>query len=230
MTYNIHTGVGMDGVLDLERIAQVIQSSDTDFAVLHEVDKGTQRTFRVHQADSLGTLLAMHSRFGRSIDHDGGAYGNALVSKYPILNFEVYELETEYGFEDRTAFTAHILIQNDTLILMGTHLGLDTLERMDQVNGILKVLPPSENVILGGDFNFEPDSEPYGMITGHLLDAIKKQDGDPSNTFPADRPNRRIDYIFIGSGIEIDADPIIYSDLIPVASDHRPQTLKFRIK
>lgn len=230
MTYNIHTGVGMDGVLDLERIAKVIQSSDTDLAVLHEVDKGTRRTFGVDQSDSLGKLLEMHSRFGRSIDHDGGVYGNALVSKYPVLNFEVFELETEHGFEDRTVFAAHILIQNDTLTLMGTHLGLDTLERIDQVNGLLKVLPRSDNIILGGDFNFEPDSEPYRMITGHLLDAIKSRDVDASNTFPADRPSRRIDYIFIGSGIEIATGPIKYSDLIPVASDHRPQILKFRFK
>ncbi|MCF7808685.1 MAG: endonuclease/exonuclease/phosphatase family protein [Candidatus Marinimicrobia bacterium] len=230
MTYNIHAGVGMDGVLDLERIARVIRDSDADMAVLHEVDKGTRRSFKVDQADSLGTLLGMESRFGRSIDHDGGEYGNALVSKYPILNFTVHELETEYGFEDRTVFEAQILVASDTLSLLGTHLGLDTLARIDQINGILEVLPLTPKLVLGGDFNFEADSEPYKIITGKLHDSILERDLNPSNSFPADEPNRRIDYIFVGPGIETDHSPIKESNLILVASDHRPQVLKFRIK
>lgn len=230
MTYNIHRGVGMDGILDLHRISEVIRTSETDMAILHEVDQGTNRSSGIFEADSLGTLLNMTSRFGRSIDHDGGEYGNSLLSNYPILSFQVHELETEHGFEDRTLLHALILLDSDTLHLMGTHLGLDTLERIDQVNRILSILPNTEKLILAGDFNFEPGSVPYGLITADLRDASLEKHERPPPTFPADKPDRRIDYIFIGDDIEIDPEPIIESDLTPVASDHRPQVLSFKLK
>lgn len=229
MTYNMHIGVGMDGVRDMERIAAVIDSSDADLVVLNEVDKGTTRSLQMHQVDSLGTLLDMEYRFGRSINHDGGEYGNALLSNYPILNFQVHDLETEYGFEDRTVFHAQIFLDPDTLHLLGTHLGLDTLERIDQVNVILEVLPDSPHTILAGDFNFEPGSAPYAMISQKLSDALLTLTKKPTNTFPADYPDRRIDYIFVGSGIAVELEPAPESKLISVASDHRPQAIKFKL-
>lgn len=220
----------MDGVLDLERIAEVIQASGTEIAVLQEVDQGTIRSFGVHQADSLGLLLNMTSRFGPSIDFDGGKYGNALLSKYPIIQFSVHALETEHGFEDRTVFHAVLLLGKDTLTLLGTHLGLDSLARVDQVNGILELIPQTSNLILAGDFNFEPGSVPYRMLNREFRDAQLELDSQTTLTFPAYEPDRRIDYIFIGSGIGIETFTSWKSSLTTLASDHLPQVLKFNLK
>ena len=44
MSYNIRHGVGLDGRLDLERIAEVINREHLDIVALQEVDSVTQRT------------------------------------------------------------------------------------------------------------------------------------------------------------------------------------------
>ena len=38
LSYNIHSGVGTDGVYDLERVSGVIRRSDADIACLQEAD------------------------------------------------------------------------------------------------------------------------------------------------------------------------------------------------
>ena len=53
MTYNIRTGIGMDGVRDLERIAGVIRESAAVVVGLQEVDKGTTRSDGVDQTKVL---------------------------------------------------------------------------------------------------------------------------------------------------------------------------------
>jgi len=230
MTYNIRHGVGMDRVLDLERTARVIEVAIPDIVVLNEMDDGTARSFGVFQADSLGQRLNMHSRFGRSIDYDGGQYGNALLSKFPILDFKIIDLSIDSLLEGRSVFLATLDLQPDTLFVMGTHLGLQTIEQHKQVSQILSYLPQTASLILAGDFNFEPDSEMYQMICRHLEDGLLKTNPSTENTFPANQPDRRIDYIFIGRNIAPTGAPKVKTVEISTASDHLPQVLEFVIK
>ena len=230
MTYNIRHGVGLDRVLDLERTARVIQVVDPDILILNEVDHGTERAFEVLQADSLGKILGMHAVFGRSIDYDGGEYGNALLSRFPVLDFRVHDLSTDTILEGRSVFISALDLAGDTLLVLGTHLGLKAEERREQIAGIIHKLPSSQQLILAGDFNFEPDSETYRTLTMRLRDGILEVTAKPENTFPADHPDRRIDYIFIGFDIEALEVLELTMDELTTASDHRPQFLKFRIK
>ncbi|NQV30673.1 MAG: endonuclease/exonuclease/phosphatase family protein [Candidatus Marinimicrobia bacterium] len=229
MTYNIRHGVGMDRVLDLTRTARVIQAGNADFVILNEVDHGTNRSFGILQADSLGRLLDMYARFGRSIDYDGGQYGNALLSRYPILNFTIIDLSTDTLLEGRSVFQCRIEIPDDTLTIMGTHLGLKTEEQEEQIEHIVNALKQSGKLILAGDFNFESNAKAYDVLTSHLADGQRQLSSLPEFTFPADEPVRRIDYIFVGSDIQtFPSQPILISE-ISSASDHRPQRLHFHL-
>ncbi|MBT4716243.1 MAG: hypothetical protein HOB84_15865 [Candidatus Marinimicrobia bacterium] len=228
MTYNIRHGVGMDGVLDLERTARVISAANPDIVILNEVDEGTTRSFGVHQADSLGSLLELFAVFGRSIEYGGGQYGNALLSRYPIVDFRIVDLSTDSLLEGRSVFLSRIDIRGDTLTFMGTHLGLSAEERRVQVERIIKVMPDLDRLILAGDFNFESDSDNYIRLTKYMRDGIKKTSSTPLATFPADKPERRIDYIFIGRGISVINSGEFKHPEISTASDHRPQLLHFR--
>ncbi|MEA3285972.1 MAG: endonuclease/exonuclease/phosphatase family protein [Candidatus Marinimicrobia bacterium] len=230
MTYNIRHGLGMDRVLDLERTARVIRAVDPDILILNEMDHGTARSFGVLQADSLGLELNMHSVFGRSIDYDGGQYGNALLTKYPLIKFEVIDLSVDSLREGRSVFLAHLDLGSDTLIVMGTHLGLAPEEQQHQVARILQVIPDSPRLILTGDFNFEPDSDPYTRINEHLTDGILKIKANPEKTYPADKPARRIDYIFVGEDIKPVSSQAIQAIDLSTASDHYPQVLEFMIR
>lgn len=84
LTYNIHHGEGLDGKVDLGRIAQVIQQAAPDVVALQEVDLGTERTGRVDQAAELGRLTGLHAVFGKAFDYSGGRYGAALLSRWSI--------------------------------------------------------------------------------------------------------------------------------------------------
>lgn len=229
MTYNIRHGVGMDRVLDLERVARVIASVDPDILVLNEVDERTQRSMGVAQTDSLAKLLNLQGRFCRSIDYDGGFYGNALLSRYPILDLQIIDLSTDNLLEGRSVFIATLLAEPDTLKILGTHLGLDRTEQIQQINNILSILPETRNLILSGDFNLESNSEGYSHLTERLRDSYLEFSNSPANTFPADDPQRRIDYIFIGSMIEPEHINPVKSTVVNVASDHLPQVLTFKV-
>ena len=228
MTYNIRHGVGMDRVLDLERTARVIQAANPDFVILNEVDHGTGRAFGILQADSLGKRLDMSAVFGRSIDYDGGEYGNALLSRYPIINFHIIDLSVDSLAEGRSLFISRINLDGDTLIVMGTHLGLSPDERLAQVHRIMDILPHGKPILLCGDFNFEPDSQPYSVIAKKLRDGILNTRSLPQMTFPADSPDRRIDYIFVNDGIDVLSSRQVDHLDVSVASDHLPLILNFK--
>ena len=75
-----------------------------------------------------------------------------------------------------------------------------------------------------GDFNMEPDNPILNPIRERMVDTAKYF-AEPKLSFPSDKPEIKIDYIFVSSDIEvIDADiPAI------VAADHRPHTATVKL-
>ena len=67
LTYNIHHGAGVDGKLDLKRIASVITGSKADIVALQEVDRNTARAGKVDQVAELARLTKMNALFGPNI-------------------------------------------------------------------------------------------------------------------------------------------------------------------
>jgi endonuclease/exonuclease/phosphatase family metal-dependent hydrolase len=106
VSYNIRHGRGMDDRVDLERTAAVLRSLAPDLVGLQEVDDRVTRSGGVAQADSLGRLLGMHSAFGSFFDYQGGRYGLALLSRYPIRR--THELRLPDGNEPRIALIADV--------------------------------------------------------------------------------------------------------------------------
>src|SRR5437870_4170655 len=85
MTYNIHVGVGMDKQLDLQRIADVINHEHPDLVGLQEVDRGVKRTEGVDEIAELARMTQMQYAFAHNLDYQGGQYGVAILSRFPIL-------------------------------------------------------------------------------------------------------------------------------------------------
>src|SRR5688572_31306281 len=84
MTYNIHVGIGMDKKLDLQRIADVINKEKPDLVGLQEVDRGVQRTQRIDEIVELSKLTRMEYAFAFNLPYQGGQYGVAILSRFPI--------------------------------------------------------------------------------------------------------------------------------------------------
>src|ERR1039457_3390022 len=86
MTYNIHHGEGLDGRVDLQRIADLIKREGADIVALQEVDKGVARTARRDLSGELSRLAGMTCVFSNNFHYQGGEYGNAVLTRFRVLS------------------------------------------------------------------------------------------------------------------------------------------------
>ena len=200
MTYNIYgaRATSPANAADLDAIAEVIRRQNPDFVTLNEVDVFTNRTGKdVHQARDLAEKLGMEWHFSKAIDRDGGEYGDAVLSKYPILEKRSYRLPcaAEQPGEDRSLCVIRVQIDGKDLYVASTH--LDHLSgdasRLVQATEIRRIRDTEleGDLILCGDLNAIPSSNVIATMTAFLT----KTGPIDKYTFPWDEPSRKIDYI-----------------------------------
>ena len=221
LSYNIHHAEGVDGKLDVPRIAQVILSVDPDLVALQEVDKNTIRTGKVNQDIELSRLTKMNSVFGSNITFQGGQYGNAILSKFPIIKNKNFLLPNVDSGEQRGLLQSQIQISNkENILFFSTHLDhrRSDKERLASAKAINQIisLDNKSPAILAGDFNDVPDSPTLKELGKVWLRTNKKI----LRTIPASKPSRQIDYIFVQPK---ERWKIIESQVLDedIASDHR---------
>ena len=220
VTYNIHHGEGTDGKLDLERIAAVINAEKPDLVGLNEVDQGVRRSQGLDEPAELAKLTGMTHVFEKNIDHDGGKYGNAILSRLPIVRHENHKLPSHYKGEQRGVLEVEVGDSNDALLFLCTHLDYRPKdhERLASIETIEKIAAASEGkpVILVGDLNAVPESE----VMKAFAKSWGRSNSEPLATFPAGKPDRQIDYIQFRPASEWEVVETRVLDE-PVASDHR---------
>ena len=165
VTFNTHHGVGGDDRHDLPRLARVLAAADADVICLQEVDRWFgDRSDDVDQATLLSRALDMQLAWGPAIDepHPGDRprrqYGNALLSRLPILISDVHRLPG--SGEPRSALRTMLELDGGTLWVTATHLTTrSAAERAEQV-AALAALHTEEMAsgVLVGDFNARPDA------------------------------------------------------------------------
>ena len=213
LTYNIHHGEGMDRKFDYDRLAEIISALEPDIVALQEVDRKTGRSSGVDQAAHLGELTGMEHAYGRAMYYDGGEYGEAILSKHSFTDVKNYVLPFRYGLEPRVALAVQISPGNGLpeLKFVGTHLCHQRNDaRVEQAQRINEVLPAEGDlpIILTGDLNARPDSEPMAeLLTHRWTDAIA--------------PDSRIDYVLYRQDDPWQVAEVTIVDNT-VASDHRP--------
>ncbi|MDO9548507.1 MAG: endonuclease/exonuclease/phosphatase family protein [Candidatus Marinimicrobia bacterium] len=232
MTYNIHHGVGNDGMYSLSRIVRVIREHAPHIVCLNEVDYKTERTYRDDQARILAAELGMEFTFARNLPLQGGWYGNAILSKYPIYFSENKILSKRDGDEPRGALHTIISVNNQKLHVYGTHLSTDSLSNSAELKELLNHALDwglDEPTIIAGDLNTPPGSKQINDLTYYFYDigALAKQE---YKTYPSANPEKRIDYIFMNDKLVPFSVQTIENDHSRVASDHLPVVAKFRIK
>ena len=123
MSYNIHHGRGTDDKVDLDRIANLINDWNPDLVALQEVDNATSRSNFMNQTDTLAFKTEMFSIFGKNIDVFGGEYGNAVLSRYPIIYSENRKLPKVGNSEQRGLLAVWIQLKDkdDLTVFISTH-------------------------------------------------------------------------------------------------------------
>ena len=171
--------------------------------------------------------------FGKAIDFDGGEYGQAVLSRWPIKHSVVHRLPNEQQSngsmrEQRIVLEATIPSQLGTIRFFSTHLdhSKEDLrhEQARAVDGLLDTVSLEESkaiaTVLAGDLNATPKSRT-------LTSFEQRWQIDPQSpseliaTYPSESPKTRIDYVLVDRAGRLVVESI---EVLPepVASDHRP--------
>lgn len=222
LSYNIHHGEGVDGKLDLVRLAAVITAARADVVALQEVDQNAKRTGGVDQAAELGRLTGLQVAYGKAMDFQGGAYGQALLSRWPLSDFTVHPLPNPAKVEPRIAIAATVRPPGQPAFrFVGTHLDAtrDDTARWQQAARLIELFGTDATpTILIGDLNARPETRIIKALLPSFTDASA---ASPAPTIPAENPTGRIDFILLRPST---IWRVVSSTVIPepVASDHRP--------
>lgn len=214
MTYNIHRWAGQDGRLDVARLAQVIHAAGADVVSLNEViQPAILGTRTLEPLADLADRLGMDFAFGPSgwVDVGPGWHGplgNALLSRYPLVDVTNTLLPKPPGFKQRSLLEAK-LAGGPAIGLRAYVTHLDHAfegTRMLQINAVLRRMSRHGAHFLAGDFNtpgfYGPNARRFltpvlrTLRNAGYQDAFHVVGEGHGRTFPALSPLLRIDFLF----------------------------------
>ncbi len=237
MTYNIQHGLdykkllNKERIIDLDKIYQVIKDEDVDLVGLNEVYNDVNNIETVEQVKYLANKLGFNYYFfGQSITVKNViGYGNAIISKYPLINYKIHKIDDplikdeDTYYESRIIIECDLLINNETIKVFVTHLGLAKSEKLNGTKKLLEVIKDNEKIILLGDFNMKEDNNNILLLSKELFNTSKLIDGCKC-TYTSVDPKEKIDYIFV-KGIDVISSKVVKK----IASDHYPVVCKIKI-
>jgi len=227
VSYNIRHAEGMDGKINTKRITDLLTKTEADLISLQEVDKGCTRSEKRDIVKEIATQLNMFYAFGKFMDHDGGEYGMAVLSRFPITKTIRHQLPK--GTEPRCAL--EIRVQTDAFKSPLSFIGIHNEWKINKVRSLqIKTLITSlkdykHPIILSGDFNGQPTDPSLKLLIDdkwHILD--KKG----AKTWPSQNPRVEIDFIMTKQLPSFSVEHYVIEDT--ETSDHRPIYAKFSFK
>lgn len=230
-SYNIHSGIGTDGRFDLERIGLVLQEINADVIALQEVGDFRHKTSAEQHPELLAHMLGLHMAFGPNVVRNGRRYGNAILSRLPILKSKNYDLSVRRR-EPRGALRCDLdLGEGKPLHVFALHLGLGVGERRAQEglllsSDILRDAVRADPVILCGDFNYWGGGHVPSMVLKALHDTALML-GSAKNTYHSKVPFFRLDRIFVDEQVRPLWVHPHRTELSIAASDHLPLVMRF---
>jgi endonuclease/exonuclease/phosphatase family metal-dependent hydrolase len=228
MTYNIHQGFDDRAVPSLPRIAATIEEADADVIALQEVGRGWDL---LGGTDIIAWLRwrfpQYHVVYGPT---HGALWGNAILSRYRVPSpgsspFANQASRFQYGFVwARIPTTAGDLLFTSTHVAPGLT-GGTAGSRAEQAGELTGLWGDHPRGVLAGDYNSLPADDAVVQTLEEGFNDLALIAGDTSATFSAGDPKRRIDYIFVTSGVQ----PIWARVPRSTASDHLPVIARLRL-
>ncbi|NHJ25500.1 MAG: hypothetical protein EAX89_13035 [Candidatus Lokiarchaeota archaeon] len=225
ISYNIQQGADEFANKNFEGQFQVLNSLDADVIGLQESDTCRVSSGNTDFVRFASNRLRLYSYYGpKTIT---GTFGIALLSKFPIQNPQTFYMESEG--EQAATIWAQIRVGSTTFNIFVTHLGNyeDPAEDSSQIvqqENILSVISGLTNVILMGDFNFEPGTEQYNITVAQLYDCWEsaspsdREIGNVPDGWVPRVPDGRIDHFFVSADLNSTISYITYTG--GSAADH----------
>ncbi len=233
VTYNIHKCRGLDRRVRPERIVDVLQEIDADVIALQEVVSVEGRSPEENQARFIADSLGLDYRLGETRKLNGGAYGNVILSRLPIVSTCNYDL-SQPGREERGCLRADLqLRKNLTLHFYNIHLGCAYLERRRQARQLLDgdMLNGHGGLrIVLGDFNEWTRGLTTKLLSRHFECVDARLHLGRSRTYPGFMPFLHLDHVYFDSSLKLERAALHRSRRALIASDHLPIFAEFGLR
>lgn len=228
LSYNIHIAQDAQNKDQLKPMAEWIKSSGAGLIGLQEVDSVCNRSGKVDQLEQLKQITGMHGVFSRHFAFDGGAYGLAVLSRYPIdsVHHDRISLQSMGKQETRALLTVFVTINKRAVAFSTVHLDYrDAASRKQQAQELVHTFQQyTMPVILTGDMNAEPGTGAIELLTTAFQDCTNTQ----AYTYPVEKPTKKIDYVFVQKHA---VKKIHSAAVLPqIFSDHLPVVATIRLK
>jgi len=242
MTYNIHRAIGVDRRFRPERIASIIEHHDPDVLLLQEVDEGAPRSRETDLARELAQAGGYpYFVVGHNVSLRKGRYGNATLSRYPILRERNIDLTVDSrkrrGCQHATIQIEKIEGYRHRVDVFNLHLGLSARERTRQVGMLVRssefaTLGEREACFIGGDFNdWRSLLHPiFTEILGFGCATQRRHSYDGAlRTYPSFSPSGGLDRIYFRGPLRLLTARTCRLRASRVASDHLPVIADFEL-
>ena len=228
VTYNIHKARGMDGRISIKRIEEVLEGLQADIIALQEVFAVCDS--HVGQVETLAYDLGLHATFGCTRHHHGRPYGNAILTRWPILASCEMDISRS-NRERRGCIRADLKTPRGVLHVFNIHMGTSYFERRHQVRRLLSSRQIDENLIgprvLVGDFN----EWIKGLTTRLLSDKFESLNlalhVRKRRSYPGLLPLVHLDHIYFERPLHVQKAELVRTRLSKIASDHLPLVATF---
>ena len=233
-TYNIHKCRGLDRRESPKRIAEVLKQIDADIVALQEVVGMDEGTHERNHVRAIAEELRLDYRIGENRRLNGGAYGNAVLTRLPIIDHRNYDISWRRN-EPRGCLQVSVGSGKHEVKLQiyNVHLGTGYFERRYQAGRLFaqEILGDrsegsSPRIILG-DFNEWTRGLASRLLGRHFNSAKPRQYLGRAWSYPGILPLLHLDHIYYDSSLELAQIKLHRSRLALVASDHLPLVADF---
>lgn len=209
-TYNIHKGFShFNRRVVLHELRDRLRELDADIVFLQEVQgEHASHAERYHnypdgaQHEFIAEDIWLHSAYGKNSVYEAGHHGNAILSRFPIvqsLNTDV----SAHRFESRGLLHCAIEIDEQQAIhCLCAHFGLFAKGRRMQTDALIEYvrneIPPDAPLIIAGDFNDWRNQLSHALASElQVHDVFHLHGGKLARSFPARLPLFRLDRIYV---------------------------------
>jgi endonuclease/exonuclease/phosphatase family metal-dependent hydrolase len=200
-----------------DRLVRLVGHFEPDVVLLNETGS-RWRLGRFARALGMGLARDPWSPFRRRVK-------DAVLVRPPWRIAEHRQERFEGGpwLYPRGALVARLENDDARLRAVSTHFGLHPRERLAHARVLAELVRDvGTPVVIGGDLNERPDGGAVAYLAERYRDAWLLGGDVDGETFPADEPTTRIDYLFVSEGIVVERVIVPPGPDAREASDHRP--------
>lgn len=242
LTYNIHKGFNSTNRnFILHGIKESIRQVDADLVLLQEIHG--ERNISKNRFDDwpsnnqfefLADEIWHHQAYAKNAIYKSGHHGNAILSKYPIIEWENIDVSLmQSASRSLLHGTIELTETRQHVHVICVHLGLFGMERRQQLSRLVSRIdshvPHDAPLVIAGDFNdWLGRAERHFTHDLDVHEVFRRSAGSYARTFPAWLPILSMDRIYT-RGLDLVGCKRLHGNPWRKLSDHIPLMAEFKL-